>query len=461
MRVDSERIQNLIDQPQESLSVELKAWINPDEPEGVAKIIKNALAMRNHNGGYVVIGFNDKTLEPLVDNAPSSIRELFHIDKIQGMIAKYSSESFEIAVKFPQRHGQHFPVICIPTGIKTPVVAKSDLFDSEKKKKLICADTIYVRSLSSNNTPSTTQTKSTDWDRLIEICFDNREADIGRFIRRHLSAIGSDQLNSLATMIAGNFKPQISTEDLLKDYIQESEQYYEQDLKDRDETLPEHGAWEVGLILIGDIPNYSPNREFLNLLNSSNPNYTGWPVWLDPRGFPDKNIPRVIDGVWQALVITWDDIDFMRFDPKGKFFLRRALEDDMGRNERSPKPLDALDFGLSIIRTSEAIAVGMAFARSMGCVPEETSLAFAFRWTKLKGRKLNSWANPRRGISPSYVAYQDEVTVLVNVPLDTPLSALSPYVNQVVKPLFEVFNGFILNENIVEELTRNLIERKL
>lgn len=464
MEVNSSRIQELIQQPQESLSVELKAWIDPDQPVGIAKIVKTALAMRNYGGGYMVIGFNNDTLAPLFDGAPSNVREVFHIDKIQGMIAKYASEPFEVTVDFPQREGQDFPVIIIPTGIKTPVVAKSDLASNDKF--LIRADTVYVRSLSSNNTPSTTQAKSKDWSKIIEICFDNREADIGRFIRRHLGAIGAEQLNSLATLFTGGFKPEISKEDLLKDYLQESEQHYEQARKDRNIDLPEHGVWEVGLLLRGEVPHHSANQEFLNLLNSSNPSYTGWPVWLDSRRFDEVDRPHVIDGVWEALLIKlrsgWlNNIDFMRLDPKGKFFLRRALEDDMQRTERSPQPITALDFGLAIIRTSEAIAVGIAFAKSMGCLPEETTLAFAFKWTKLKGRQLTSWANLRRRIPCRYSAYQDEITSFVNVPLDMPLSALSQYVNQIVRPLFEIFDGFTLGEEIVEDMTRNLIERKL
>ena len=132
MEVSSERTQELIQHPQENLFVEMKAWIDPDQPDGIAKIIKTALAMRNNNGGYMVIGFDDKTLEPILDNAPSNVRQMFNIDKIQGAISKYSSELFEINIDFPQRDGQEFPVIVIPTGVKTPVVAKSDLFSKDK-----------------------------------------------------------------------------------------------------------------------------------------------------------------------------------------------------------------------------------------------------------------------------------------------------------------------------------------
>jgi len=119
------------------------------------------------------------------------------------------------------------------------------------------------------------------------------------------------------------------------------------------------------------------------------------------------------------------------------------------------------DFWSTVIRCAEAIAVGIAFAKAMQCDPEATNLAFAFRWTKLQGRELASWAQPGRYISPGRQAYQDDFTALVNVPLETPLSALSEYVAQVVVPLYEVFDGFTLSKEIIEDLTRRLIERKL
>jgi hypothetical protein len=40
-----ETAQQLIQQPQESLAVEPKAWINPSENEGIAKIVKTDLAI--------------------------------------------------------------------------------------------------------------------------------------------------------------------------------------------------------------------------------------------------------------------------------------------------------------------------------------------------------------------------------------------------------------------------------
>jgi hypothetical protein len=115
---------------------------------------------------------------------------------------------------------------------------------------------------------------------------------------------------------------------------------------------------------------------------------------------------------------------------------------------------------LTVIRTAEAIAVGLAFAKAMGCDPEKTQLAFAFKWSKLRGRRLCSWAHPGRYISGHRVAFQDEVTSFVYIPLETPDSAIAPYVSKVINQLFEVFEGFNLGMGVIEELVQKLIERR-
>jgi hypothetical protein len=150
----------------------------------------------------------------------------------------------------------------------------------------------------------------------------------------------------------------------------------------------------------------------------------------------------------------------MRLHPEGKYYLRRALEDDISRNSRRPEPMTCLDFGLPIIRTAEAIAVGIEFAKAMGCQPEKTQLAFAFKWSKLRGRMLNSWAWPGRYISPYRSAYQDEVLAISYVPLETSESAIPQFVYNVTKQLFMVFNGFDPGPNVVEDLVQRLLERR-
>lgn len=152
---DSLRSQQLVERPGESLSVELKRWIDPKCPEGTEKIVKTALALRNYGGGDLVIGFDNDSLEPDTNNVPQDVKAAFHIDVIQGLISKYASQPFEVTVEFPEREGQPYPVITVPPGVETPVAAKFELLSGNKI--LIKVNDVYTRSLNANYTPSTTK----------------------------------------------------------------------------------------------------------------------------------------------------------------------------------------------------------------------------------------------------------------------------------------------------------------
>jgi hypothetical protein len=153
--------------------------------------------------------------------------------------------------------------------------------------------------------------------------------------------------------------------------------------------LADFGTWSVALAVDPPRKDIQPDRAFLNAIDASNPNYTGWPIWMDTRGFTDTEArPQVIEEAWQALIISiepnWSNhVDFFRFDPRGEFLLVSVLQDDM-RPERI-KPKTVLDPFLVVIRVAEAIAVGLAFVKELGWNLGETKLGFAFRWTKLKG----------------------------------------------------------------------------
>jgi hypothetical protein len=431
--IDFSPIQALVERPGESLSVEIKRWIDPDQDDGKAMIVRAALALRNHGGGYLVIGFDNKTLEPDKNNIPSDVRVLFHIDKIQRLVSRFASETFEVTVEFPERDGQLYPVIVVPPGVKTPVAAKSDLRVGDRT--LISNDSVYIRSLRANNTPSTTRATWKDWPNIVEVCFDNREADVGRFLRRHLGSLTPGVMQGFVALVSQGLEPKATTEQLLQKYLQESEERFQAVVREREVQLPEHGVWEVALLLIGQVPLHSANHEFLNLLNASNPRYHGWPIWVDTRRIILESArPYIIQGAWEAFISFGQSprIDFMRLDPKGRFYLRRALREDVSDDRQAPAPMTILDFSPPITNTAEAIAVGMAFAKAMGCPVEDTQLAFVFKWTKLRGRRLTSWVHPDHDIFPAPSAYQDEVLTFVDVPLDTPLSALSNFVNQAV-----------------------------
>jgi hypothetical protein len=347
MQIDQKRIDELLAHPSEGLNVEIN---DPSGKAGQAKIVCAALALWNRNGGYLIIGFDDKSLLPDLNNRPTNLRSLFHTDKIQGLISNYASIGFEIAVAFGQRDGEYYPVIVIPEGITSPVAAKADLDDGDRK--LIRYGIVYCRTLNANGRPSTAAARPQDWPDIVEICFQNREADFGRFLRRQLAE------QDLATLVAalqqlGHQPAPTSLCDRSVVVLDTGERRFNEavaarTLNPEEQAVAQAGSWSVALTVDPPRPDPLPNRLFLSTVLSSNPQYTGWPVWLDSRGFIDERArPKVKDDVWEALIVlvSGDDvgsrhIDFLRLDPKGEFYLRRNLEDDVSDRIKPDIALD-------------------------------------------------------------------------------------------------------------------------
>ena len=113
-----------------------------------------------------------------------------------------------------------------------------------------------------------------------------------------------------------------------------------------------------------------------------------------------------------------------------------------------------------IIRTAEAIAVALKMVKGLGW-DDEARLGMAFKWTKLNGRRLSNWANPIVHISGGYESHEDSVSTFVQIPANTPISAIAPYVEEATRDLFLTFNGYALSPQTFEDWTQRLIERRL
>lgn len=147
-----DRIENLLRGPTESLQVELKTWLDPQTDEDAAKLVKAIFAIRNRNGGFVVIGFDNGTLQP--DPCPfPDIGALYHVDVIQGLVSRYANTSFEVEVVLRELDGQRHPVLVVPEGFRSPVVVKRDL-RVQGAANLLSEGDLYFRTLRSNGTPS-------------------------------------------------------------------------------------------------------------------------------------------------------------------------------------------------------------------------------------------------------------------------------------------------------------------
>lgn len=462
MAFDRQELESLIRNPAERLDVELKCWIDPSVPACKAKIAIGCIALRNYGGGCMVIGFNnDGTPDP---NVPANVQEQFSQDTIQGIVSAYASHRFEVVVEFVPRDGVEYPIICVPGGVETPVAAKADLYDPPREKPLIRLDTVYVRTLHSNNIVSSAAARWQDYEQLTKTCFDNREADIGAFVRRHLAGL---DLDKIGLALLKGFKPDPTPIEQAISFLDVGKTYFLAAAERRKLTIPEVGTREAAIVIAGKVPEMLPDENFLNRLQIAKPNHTGWTPWVDTQRASDATLrPYVLNGGYEAIILDMQDfgfgtmLDFWRMEPAGKFYHLRGLEDDMPRAVPAFPPGTLLDFLLQISRTAEVISIGLSFARSMGCDEKETALAFAFRWTGLKDRYLASWVEPSRSLRSAGKSEQDEMTTTVSLPLETPRGAIAPYVEKAVAPLFVLFDGKRFESSVIEGIVNQTVGRR-
>lgn len=474
LEIDQSQIDSLARNPSEGLNVEIKRWIDPDTPEGKSKIVRGCLALRNRNGGHFVIGFDDKTLLPDVANQPPDPQAMFRLDPIQNLISSYASDLFEIGLAFGKRDGVCYPVIVVPAGVRVPVVAKKELLDPSNKV-LVVQNGVYFRTLNSSGIASTSLARHQDWRDIVDICFENREADIGRFLRRQLTGVDrtmlSEALVALGFATGANPPPtRPSLRNEAESFLVKGEARFQAAIQTRGITPQEKAlvdglTMEVAMVINPGWEAAIPDRAFLAKVLGSNPQYTGWPIWLDARTLANEdNRPKVVDQFWEALVISTESwsphMDFMRLDPCGRFYLHRAMQDDLAPDRIAPKT--SLDPILMVIRVAEAIAVGIAMARALITGDEaERQLGFAFRWTKVGGRILTSWANPMAMMPGSPRSHDQEVTSFIEIPADIPINAIAPFVGEATRSLFVTFEGERVAPNVIEDWTAKLLERRL
>lgn len=455
MDISKARLDSLVSRLSERLNVEIKTWIDPKTDESIAKITKAVIALYNRNGGYLIIGFDNATLLPDLQGAPDDVKAAFHVDVIQGIVSKYSSISIEVQVGFVELEGLLYPVIAVPQGVTVPAAATKDLHGQVRKKPLIRENTVYFRTLGSNGTPSTSAIKAADWRDLLEICFENREADIGRFLRRQLGNAGASIFSSALK------SPTL--EDRTRSVLQEGARARELSIESRNldppaQALLQKGSWEVCLVIDPPKDIEDSTKDFLEKIDSANPEYTSWPAWLVSSGFHNPlDRPYKLQTAWESLVqgSSADKLDFYRMHARGEFYQSRILLDDMTTRV---EPGTALDPRLAAYFVSEVIAVGLRFTEELD-FGTDAKLGFMFRWNGLRGRHIDHWLD--NGFSlPRGETREDSIESYVEVPADTPASSIAPYVQRATSRLLGSFAGYELKSDVIEAEVNRLLKRK-
>jgi hypothetical protein len=447
----------------ETLGLEHKKWLSLEDPLHQAHLLRACFALRNHGGGWLVIGVDDGTglRSP---GAPTDLRASYNADKIQRMVADFSTDPFEVAIAYPEIAGGPVVVLRIAPGVKTPVISRKGIPNSKLE-----ADTIYCRSIHGGQV-SSVPAGHKDFQTILETCLRNREGNIGEFVRRHWA----DLVNEVARLPESRGR-------ILDQAFGAGDVCFSMALNEKGlNQIPRSGFFSVCATWDGELPNTSASIGLFTRMLMAHPQVSGWPPWMDPASFPGEPNGRwVRDTAWEGIIAimapsvygpVFNHLDFSRWDPGQSLFYRTPIIDDLAwasqfyveqqtETTTGPRPPwigKTLNRGQAMLQVAESMytaqcLVRAAFELQDADVPEH--LLFRFMYTGLSGRYLSS-----RGrdfpLTSSRVARTDSKAADVQVRMDAGRTAINELTCQVLAPVFSLFGGEELKPEDVDSTLR-------
>lgn len=216
-----------------------------------------------------------------------------------------------------------------------------------------------------------------------------------------------------------------------------------------------HGHYSFDYEVVGPIRRLSSQR-LKRVLEEAVVRYTGWPpFWVPTR--PDLAPVADEDGVecWLGNPETdrvFGDAahsDYWRASTEGRLYLQRGYQEDA---VDVLKPGTVFDVTLPIWRTGEALTHAARFARLVVDSPGDAEIRFRARYTGLNGRDLTAWAKPtERGlILGVHRSRLPDAHLAAAVPVSRVEGDLEGVVYELLAPLYERFDGYVLARDLVE-----------
>jgi predicted HTH transcriptional regulator len=127
MEFDSPRLLELLRNPAEDLAFEIKEWLNLSDNAHKARLAQALIALANHGGGAVLIGYAEQGNGSFI---PAEPRPADLSGYTSDVVNEISRAYLNPPVHCDVRHIAHpdtgflFPVISVPGGHSIPIMAR-------------------------------------------------------------------------------------------------------------------------------------------------------------------------------------------------------------------------------------------------------------------------------------------------------------------------------------------------
>ena len=440
----------LITEPREDLAYEYKYWLDltSKDHKDKATLAKGAIALANHGGGFIVIGFAEQgqTLESRP--RPEKIPEITQ-DSVNEAIRRYADPEFHCEV-FEVPHpdtGVSHTVVAVP-GNTVPVMSKQGY----QHQEVIAKNSYYIR----KSGPRSEQPQTAEeWRTLLNRC---------------VRANQDEMLEAIRSIVTGRVETQDSIPnalDDLQDYRTAAHSRWEELVSNEPDSSPArfpHGYYEMAFSLVGATPANSLDELRNRLSVARRIRLSGWPLFLDIQVLGRSPYPH------EDFVEAWlggpacngrraEDsylCDFWRASLDGKLYtVCGYLEDGQGN-----------DPGRVVYTTTPILRIGegLLFASRLAETFEEINqIAIHCRFTGLEGRCLSNppWVLPLPSFLMVSSSSTDEVTLTGQFTQQQVQDNLAEALHPLLQRLYEKFNFFNLSFDLVAKELREMRSNRL
>ena len=434
-----EELQPFITEPREDLATEYKDWLDLTRNEHKATLAKAAIALANHGGGYIVIGFAEHTQILISGPCPEEISEISQ-DSVNDAINRYADPRFHCEVynvRHPDTNVEH-PVVIVPGLFTVPVMSRREC------QGVIASNCCYIRK---SGPASEEPNKPEEWRTLFNRC---------------VRANQDEMLESIRSIITGRVEMQDSRPsvlDDLRDYCTAAQDRWKELVVSAPDESPvkfSHGYYEMAFSLV----NATPVNDFDELQNrlgiARQIKLSGWTPFLDIQRPELKPYPfDVFVEAWLGRPYyrqTSGDphiCDFWRASLDGKLYtIRGYLEDS-----RDNTPGRVFYNNLPIWRIGEGLLFSSRFAETF---EEVDQIALHCCFKGLKGRSLIVHSDHLVPFDRDYPCSTDEVILTGQVTQQQIQDNLAEILHPLLQRLYEQFNFFKLPFDYVAQELRQM-----
>ena len=443
-----EDLRPLITEPREDLAYEYKYWLDltSKDHRDKAKLAKAAIALANHGGGFIVIGFEDQgqTLES--QPRPEKIPEITQ-DSVNEAIRRYAAPEFPCEVyKVPHPDTGVSHTVVAVLGNTVPVMSKQGY--RYKDKEVIAKNSYYIRKPGPRSEqPQTAE----EWRTLLNRC---------------VRANQDEMLEAIRSIVTGRVETQDSIPnalDDLRDYCTSARDRWKDLVLDEPDNSPvrfPHGYYEMAFSLVGATPANNLDELKNRLRDAGRIDWSGWPPFLYTLsqapyphedfveswlGQPDHNGRRHRESYQH---------DFWRASLDGKLYTIRGYREDDERDNNPPGRI--FHTTLPIWRIGEGLLFASRFAETFA---EVDKIAVYCRFTGLKGRHL-AITRFNTPCSTNDSSSTDKVILKEQFTQQQVQDNLAEVLHSFLQPLYEKFNFFRLSSDYVSEELQHLRSRR-